>query len=238
MKRSNWFPLSAALLFLIGGFGGVLECLLSVLSADIQPGRERAAVTLTHVFFCVGAIAGPALAGWVTHSPFSWRYAYTAVGLLAFLSAVWLIRYPYPIIKPEERIRAGDVGIILRNGRFLLLCGALALYVGVEMSVTAWTAKYFTSDFGYSSRSAGFVVSFFRVVMTIGRLFFTWLSLRLSNRMLIRGLSLLAGAGFILQGVSTDPAAGIISIGIIGMGMSGNKIIKLQEVYTTYEDCT
>ena len=231
---SDWFLASAALVFLIGGFGGVLESLLSALVATIQQGKERAAVTLTQVFFGVGAIAGPAFAGWIVQSGISWKYAYAAVGVLAFLSAVWLHCYRYPTVKPEERIVSGDIALILRNRKFLLLCSALAIYVGVEMAVNAWTAHYFTATFRFSGGAAGYVVSIFWVVITFGRLFFSWLSLKLSNRVLIRGLALLAATGFVLQSISYSSAAAIASVIVIGIGLSAIWPLVVAEAGTLF----
>ncbi len=217
---SDHFALSAAIFFLIGGFGGILESLLSALIADLQPGRAQSSVTLAHVFFGLGAIAGPALTGWMADGAFSWRYAYAAAGALALISAGWLLLYPYPAIKPEERIRAGHVKWILRNGSFQMLCLALAIYVGVEMSVTAWTAKFFTSEFDYTGFSAGLIVGLFWIMIAAGRLVFSWLSARFPAGVLIRCLAVMAGAGLVWLWLSASPAAAVVGIVMTGFGLS------------------
>lgn len=232
---SSGFWQACVIIFLIGGFGGVLESLLSSLSADIRPGKERAAVTLTQVFFGAGAIAGPAAAGWMIRLSIPWQMAYAFVGLLALLSAVWLLRYTYPSVRPEERIRGTDILVILRNGKFLLLCLALALYVGVEMSVTAWSPNYFKVEFDFSGSTSGYILSLFWVTMTLGRFFFSWLSLLLSNRILVRGLSALAGTGFVLLGVSSGPFMGIASLILIGVGMSAVWPLIVAEAGTLFD---
>ncbi len=214
-------PMSMALFFLIGGLGGILQSTLSSIIADINPGSERRAVTFAQVFFGVGAIIGTACAGWLAATDYSWQVAYTVASLLALSAAVWVTRYEYPSVKAEERLEMAAFTSILKNKGFLMLCLAVALYVGVETTAWGWTPKYLTAELDYDETLAGTMVSLLWGGITVGRLLTAWLADKFSNQLLVSGLCLTAIIGLVAQfSPALHPLAPVTFI-LIGIGFSG-----------------
>ncbi len=218
---SSWFPLSMALYFAVGGFGGIMESSLSALVADINPGREGRAVTFTHVFFGIGAVIGPASAGWLAGSDLAWQLAFAASGVLALVSALWISRYQYPPVKAEDRLELAAFASILSNRNFLLLCAAVAIYVGAEISVWGWTPQYLKTELNYSSAAAGGMVSILWVAMSIGRMISSALASKFPNRILVSGLCLTAMLGLIAQFFAPPQPLTTLFFVLIGLGFSG-----------------
>jgi fucose permease len=68
--------------FVMGLGGGVLESMCTALLADLFPTRRRFVLNLSQVAYCVGAVGGPVLMGWLLPLGVSWRLFFggTAVG--------------------------------------------------------------------------------------------------------------------------------------------------------------
>ncbi|MBS4178217.1 MFS transporter [Lederbergia citrea] len=226
---------SIILFFLAGGFGGVIEGTLSAMVADINPGNERRAVTFAHVFFGVGAIIGPALAGWLANTDFSWQSAYMVASLLAFIAVIWVIRFEYPAVKAEEKLEMKAFKSILSNRGFLLLCTAVALYVGVETTVWGWTPKYLSLDLGLNETFAGVMVSLLWAGITIGRFISAMLAEKLSNKVLVCGLCIISILGLLAQLSSALQPFAPVTFFLLGIGFSGIWPLIVSEAGTLFK---
>jgi len=89
---------------IMGMGGGVLEGLSSALLSDLYPERRKLLLNLSQVFYCLAAIGGPALIGWLMPRGVSWRLFFGAVALsgLALLLLYAISHIPRP--PPHQRI--------------------------------------------------------------------------------------------------------------------------------------
>lgn len=217
---SPYFSLSIIMFFLVGGFGGVIESTLSAIVADVNPGNERRAVTFAHVFFGVGAILGPTFSGWLVDSNISWNTAYVVAAILAFAAVIWVTRYEYPKVETDGSFDLSSFKNILGNKSFILLCTAIALYVGVETTAWGWTPKHLT-DLNYDQTFAGFMVGLLWFGITIGRFISAWLADRFSNKILVSGLCLVSIAGLVAQVFPFLNSIAPVTLFLMGLGFSG-----------------
>lgn len=167
-----------------------------------------AAVNLLNVFFGVGAVSGPALAGlclewWGTPLPPIWLAAGLLLVLLPFLARIPRVSYPgqhpqagvsrgisrEPLSTPETE--TSSLGNPLtdnvtrpqpvppyRSPRLWAGGALLFLYVGTETSLGAWTTSYMQSTATLAAAQAAQVTASFWLALTCGRLFSTLLGVR------------------------------------------------------------
>jgi len=132
----------------IGLSGGLLETSFSAMVSSAFGDRRGEALNLTQVFFNVGAVAGPALAGGLLALGLGWRMPFRVVLVAALAvgaSAVALLPRKTPDTRPPKRARVSDPA---PWGLIAGLSLALFLYVGGEMTVAQWSANYLREGFG------------------------------------------------------------------------------------------
>jgi MFS transporter, FHS family, Na+ dependent glucose transporter 1 len=166
---------------LLSGFGtGAIDVCTNVLVARTFPERSVSALSLLNVFFGVGAVLGPAVAGlclslWSTAIPTLW------VGLamlLLCLPALYLSGGPEPAARRDlPRKLALDV---YRSPLLWMLGAMLLVYVGIETAVGGWTPTYLTMTTPLRLETAALVASGYWLALTVGRLLSTGLGTRLS----------------------------------------------------------
>lgn len=213
--------LSYLLFFMVGGLGGILESTLSAMVADINPKNARRSVTMLHVFLGIGAIIGPIIAGWLVGGGYSWGISYFMVSVLAFIAVFWVTRYEFPPVKEDEKLELTAFKSIMSHKGFILLCIAMALYVGVETSVWGWTPKYLSLDLGYKDTFASSMVSLLWLGITVGRLISARLAEKLTNKVLVSGLCFISILGLLAQLSSTLNVIAPLTFFFLGMGLSG-----------------
>lgn len=213
--------LSYFIFFITGGLGGILESTLSAMVADINPGQERRSVTMTHVFLGIGAIIGPLMAGWLVSSNYSWKIAYIVVSVFVLIAMFWVTRYEFPAVKEDEKIEAAAFKSIMSHKGFILLCIAMALYVGVETTLWGWTPKYLSMDLGYKGTFASLMVSLLWLGITVGRLISSNLAEKLPNKILVSALCFISMIGLFAQLSTSLNVIAPLTFFLLGMGLSG-----------------
>lgn len=196
------------------GFGCVLAA-GSVLVPRLFPARGTSALNLVNLFFGVGSIIGPLVAGW----------AATAFGLPQL--ALWLgaglllALLPGALFVGEGTQLSGAAGGPERPVPWplVLLLGLLLLvYSGTEIGVAGWASLYLQSSVGMLPGQAAFVVAGFWLALTVGRGVGAVLGLWLGGWRLL-GLSLslmLAGAALLATGVGDGPRS-VLALLLMGL---------------------
>lgn len=217
---SRLFPLTVACALVAGlGYGGI-DVGTNVLIAETYPRRSVSALNLLNLFFGIGAVVGPALAGltlalWGTALPALWTAIAVLLGLVPFLWAL-----------PQRRAGAAVAGAQphLETGRVyrvpaLWLAGLLLfLYVGAEMGMGGWAAAFMNRSVALALDQAALVASGFWLMLTIGRILAALLGTRLSStRVLASSLAgALLGSVLLLIGLG-NAAASIAAILVLGL---------------------
>jgi fucose permease len=85
-------------------------------------------------------------------------------------------------------------GALLGEGKLLLLMLLVFLYVGTEFSFWSWTVTFFTTERGYSQKTASRMISAFAVAMIAGRWAAQWTLSKFGSEQVL----LLSAAGSVL----------------------------------------
>ncbi|MFB6613803.1 sugar MFS transporter [Streptomyces sp. NPDC085524] len=185
--------------FVIGlGFGGI-DYGLNQLFAVGFGRRSTAMLNLLNGHFGIGAIAGPALIGWLGAE--NYPEIFVGIGVISLLILVTLggvaAREPRPA--PAEGTSAGGARVLPVIAVFI---GVYVLHVAIETGVGGWEPTHLEAV-GYGAATAATATSAYWAAMTVGRFVVAPLSLRWSAPSIL--IVCCAGmAGFLL--LATVPA--------------------------------
>lgn len=169
---SAWSPDYHAFLagiFLTGFSCGLLESPISAVVADAFPERRAQALNLTQIFYNIGAVLGPVLLGGALALGWGWRHGFGLCVILAVAGVV--LGYGGLPKRREEEVSPGDSGEApaIEWDVVWTAAAAIFLYVGAEMTIASWSAKYVQDTFGVAASRAALTVSGFWLGMATGR---------------------------------------------------------------------
>ncbi len=217
MLLSPSLPLLLGWAFVAGlGDGGVISG-VNLLVAELFDSRGATALNLVNLFFGLGSVLGPAL---VSLSLREWGNP--LVALWAGVAALLLLTPATLVIavvqEQRHESRSGTSSAVLRSPLLWGLALLVLLYVGIEVGMGGWTARYLERTAAMDAATAALVVSGFWLAVTGGRMLGALLGLRMAARSLLL-LSLVGTAvgGMLLVlgvGNTTLSVAAVLMLGL------------------------
>lgn len=203
---------------LLGGLG--FGCVLAagvLLAAGLFPERSTSVLNLVNLFFGVGSILGPLVAGVARARLDAPQIAMMlGAGLLLLLAPgfAWAA-------DPARRevVRPDAPGTPVPWGFVALLGVLLAAYSGTEIAVGGWAALYLETSTTLAPAQAALAVSSFWLALTGGRALGALLGLVLGARALLAAaLALLAlASGLLLAGLGSVTLS-LVALILFGLG--------------------
>jgi fucose permease len=146
------------------------------------------------------------------------------LGIWCFVSfAPFLILLKKLPHKNAEAMPAGSalgMGALLKNGRFLLLCLIMFLYVGMSASVATWMPSYMTGTLRVSKLYSGLPISLYWVGAIIGRVTFSFINEKRWIKPLQLSTVLISGLLFIPAVLLHNPLFVAVGCGLMGLSSS------------------
>ena len=162
------------LIFLAGAyiFGtgmGLVDGSINALAIDVAPQTTTSTLNYLHLFFGIGAVAGPLLVGVALDLGVHWRWTAAATAFLAVTMFVpyLFVRFPPGIRTVRPPLR--DVFATLFRARPLLMLTVILFYVGVEATYNGWLPSYFEIEIGASRGVGAYSVAIMWVGIVAGR---------------------------------------------------------------------
>lgn len=155
-----------------------------------------------HCFWGVGATIGPYIMGACLTGGLKWSSGYQIIGILQVILTAILI-FSLPLWKKSnEAEEEGQTQNKVGMGKLLRLPGvkevliAFFCYCAVEQTAGLWGASYMVMERGMSAENAAKWASLFYLGITIGRFICGFISMRMSDKAMIR-----LGQGMIAVGI-------------------------------------
>jgi FHS family Na+ dependent glucose MFS transporter 1 len=212
----EWLAGLMLVFFLQGMTGSIVNVGGNTLVVWANRDRVGPLINGLHFIWGVGASISPILMTWTMVYSGGIRLGYRLLALLAIPIALWVVRLPGPTPtrvtdRPiEER---GAAGLPVLIGLFLFL------YTGVESSIGNWIFTYGSTAIGLPATQAAYLNSIYWGTLTVGRLVFIPLTIRVRPRVIL--LSALAGAlGSTVLLLLTPQAGAGLWLGVAGLGLS------------------
>jgi MFS transporter, FHS family, L-fucose permease len=200
------------------GFGaGTLVVTNNLLAAQLFPERNTSMLNLVNVFYGIGAVLGPLLAGQ------SLRLFGTAL-LSAWAGAALLLLLVGAIIRlPDVHTSAHEAAPAqarpVWQSPALWMLGALAfLYGGMETGIGGWATVYMQRTTAQDGATAALTASAFWLALTGGRMIGTFAGMRItSTTMLTICIGLTLGGALLLRAGIGNALLSTAAVVIIGL---------------------
>lgn len=154
-------------LFVQGFGGGVLVTAANALASDIDESRRASMLNFLNLFFGLGGLATPFIAGNILGGD-AVRLCYLAAGMTVVALVVNAIT-PIPGPSGERGFKASEAGALIGSPKIGLLAIFLFLYVTCEVGIWNWLVKYLITR-GIDEKSALNILSLgFALGLLIGR---------------------------------------------------------------------
>jgi fucose permease len=172
-----------------------------------------------NAFYGIGALIGPIL----VLLGIALSNALLVFWLAAALSGVVLaIGLFVPLGRAEDEAMplSAEIGAgkLLRSPALLGILVTMALYVGCEVAVSAYSTVYVARGFGAPIQVAAFATSLFFGGFAFSRYFANVLLDRIDDVRALLLMLVLAGLGFVTMALASSPALALLGSAVIGAG--------------------
>ena len=180
-----------------------------------------------HCMWGVGATIGPYVMGFMLTGGMGWPAGYRAVGVIQLVLAVILFG-SLPLWK--RRTNPGAVSADGLGGEALSLREVISIpgakeimvcffcYCALEQTTGLWASSYLTLHKGVPAVTAAGFASMFFIGITIGRGISGFITMKLSDRQMIRLGQAIIGIGILILLLPLGAKASLAGLIIIGMG--------------------
>lgn len=181
-----------------------------------------------HCMWGVGTIVGPNVMGYALTNGMTWNRGYFYISLLQIvLSAALFLSLPIwkkmekekGIVKqPEGQEKALTLKEIIAIPGAKEIMIAFFCYCAVEQTAMLWGSSYMVLHNGISAERAAAYASLFCIGITAGRFVSGFLTMRFSDRQMIRGGQTLIITGIVVLVLPLGSMAAVAGLVMIGMG--------------------
>ena len=188
-----------------------------------------------HCFWGVGAMSGPLILSQIISSDKSWRNGYLLISIIQFV-LVAVLFFSLPLWKkvaaseddpqePESEeglqpqtppSRGLFYPLQIRGVKFVLI--TFLFYCGVESTMGLWGSSFLVRVRGLDAATAAAWVSSFYGSITIGRLIAGFITMKVSNKQLIRIGQLIILTGVVLLFLPLPNFFSLLAFILIGLG--------------------
>ena len=233
MPLAPTWPLVLAGVLLAGLGMGLFEGPLNALVVDHAPEGAARRLNLLHLFFGIGCLAGPVLAGFALASDVEWRLIHGALAAAACTTPFPFVfmRISTPTISKAHSFRAIRKGVL--HPVVLLMMAVLGIYIGFEVALSGWLPSFLELEHGFSRGLAGISLSALWGGIIVGRML-AGLVLRWISPLPLLALSMaLAGPLVLVASLIDNPAASLAGFGLVGVFVATAFPIALSQGVST-----
>ena len=216
---SHILLLTFACTVLTGIGAGIMIVTTNLLAAQLFPERSTSMLNLANVFYGIGAVLGPALAGQ------SLRLFGTALApmwggaALMLLLALPSMRLPDARSVQDETV-AAHAGPVWRGATLWMIGAFVLLYVGTETGIGGWATAYMERTTAQGVATAALTASAFWLALTGGRVIGIFAGMRLApTRLLTVCVVVALGGALLLQASIGNALLSMAATMIIGLAL-------------------
>ena len=178
-----------------------------------------------HCMWGIGAAAGPYIMGWFLSGGHHWSGGYRAVWLIQTVLTVVLV-LSLPIWKGRQDTSGGtepearplSLGEVVRIPGAKEIMVTFFCYCAIEQTAALWASSYLALYKGVPAETAAYFASMFFVGITLGRALNGFLTMRFSDKTLIRMGCAVIGVGIGAMLLPVGAGVSIAGLILIGLG--------------------
>jgi fucose permease len=171
MALAASFAQVCVLMFVLNAGFGCLEVGVNSLGARIFLRNSALMMNLTHFFYGVGSMGGPAYAAGmlVNDTPWGRIYALAVFAVVVVLLVLLLARFPSSAERQKEQRLS--IRQVAATGKVWLFVLVISLLVIVEVGIGNWLVSYLRGTYAMGEDQSAQWLSLFFLFFTLGRLF-------------------------------------------------------------------
>ena len=186
-----------------------------------------------HCFWGIGAMTGPLIMSAIIASEKSWRSGYFLIAIIQMiLVAILFFSLPFwhKVETPQQNTKEQDSNEVvvapekrglfyplrIRGVKFVLV--SFLFYCGIECTMGLWGSSYLVQVRGLDAAIAAAWVSTFYGSITVGRFVSGFITMKLSNKTLIRIGEIMILGGVILLFLPLPDISAMLAFILIGLG--------------------
>ncbi len=213
---------NTALRLLSGAGAAGTEVVVNFGVVRMERGGQSRLMNLMHAAFAAGSVASPLVVMLIAEAGATWQTIFRlgaalSLAMAAAMAAMPFSRLDVPVQAGHEPARLGEV---LRNPLVILGSLILMVYVGVEIGVTDWLAKYCVEAMSASKKYAGVLVSAFWVGLLAGRIGVSALYHGTRQDRLLLGMGVTATAAMVAVAFTPSVVGVAVAVFVAGLGFS------------------
>nr|QFR37056.1 MFS transporter [Cyberlindnera americana] len=178
-------------IFVYLGYGlgiGVLDSCCNVFLSSVEDNNEI--MGLLHGFYGVGSVIAPPFVSLVLkHSGYRTYYFFLSILSGTGMILVYFVfknenKWKYDYITTKDKSETEEeIGFIslLKDSLIICFCGYLFFYIGAELSIGSWLLTYLRKIKGMEQLQASYIVSWFWIGLTCGRMLLGFVTKRFKN---------------------------------------------------------
>ncbi len=176
---------------LMGMGGGIMESMGVALLCDVFPERKKFYLNFQQVFYCLGAIVAPVLAGWLLPRGVSWWLSFTVITGMAVVVLIMAGLTSFSTHAAKEDVFSwAELKKVLMRFRFISPCIMIVIYVFAESALLVFAPTYLLKRFDAPENWSLYTNGLFWGTMTVGRLACSYIPERISYRWILIVLTL------------------------------------------------
>lgn len=206
--------------FLIGFGQGGTEVVSNVVVIKMERDGKSRLMNLLHAGFCVGAFMGPVGVAGLIYSRFGWNGIFPMVGviIIAIAGILGMPKYPGAARERADDDRNSRIGRRMLIGLYVFI---ILLYVGIELSMSNWSAEFFVTHLGSTSRYGALMVAALWVGLFVGRIALSFFYHGTRQEIVLLWQSLVSACFILLLLLSNSQALSTVIVFFVGIGLSG-----------------
>lgn len=185
-----------------------------------------------HCFWGIGATTGPVIISFCLRDGGSWQSGYGVISLIQICLVVCLFcsislwkkvegtekeEEQVKDGKPEEKVNPGILGMLKLTGAKQALVGFFC-YCALEATTGLWGSSYLVMEKGVSVEQAAKWIALFYFGITFGRFLSGFLTIKLSNKQMVRLGQGVAGIGVVFLLLPFGMIMQLLGLFCIGLG--------------------
>jgi fucose permease len=205
--------------FVGAGFGSTLPT-INVYATNFFPNKSASALTVLHTLLGIGTALAPFLVTILVKQIGWWLLPVAVIAvLLVLLAAAFMLPLKYEDKTPAAKVPVNGP-IVFLPGRVRLFMVTVLLYGFCETIFANWAIIFLNKEKGVSLQEAGYALAAFWVMVSIGRLLISVLSLWVSVRWVYRILPVLITLSLLAVTKAVSPIGGIMLFALAGFSCS------------------
>jgi len=215
----SWF--TGGLIFAgLAGIGhAMVDTSASAAITELNPENVSKYMNISHMFFGIGCLIGPLIAGTLLTFNINWRIIYILKAIIGLSITLLLAFQQFPQIEKSNNSPFNFKGML--SFSVLLLAGVIFLYSGVGHSLNTWIHRYIEEISGLAVFFAASSLAFYNFGLTSGRFVCSFFTEKLGYKKTILILSCLSFCAILLALLSRTDFLVVLGFGLTGFFFGG-----------------